>query len=271
VARRNRLTRLAVLPALALALAAAGCGKEEPAGEGGDKAADVQLVNEGQLTTCTGLPYKPFQYEEGGEVIGFDVDLVDLVAEDLGVKQVIVDTPFDGIQSGADLNAGKCDLAAAGMTITDVREKNLDFSDPYFEATQALVAKKGSGITDLPDLKGKILAVQNGTTGQEYAQKNAKDAELKVFEDLGLLLTAVETGQADAGINDNGVLYDWVKEKTDYEVVKEFATGEEYGIGVKTGNKALLDLINKNIEEAKSSGKYDEIYEKWFGKKPESK
>ncbi|MQA62030.1 MAG: transporter substrate-binding domain-containing protein [Actinophytocola sp.] len=276
MARRTKLTKLtklAVLPALTLAMALAGCGDgggETDEGAAGGES-NVQLVNEGKLTTCTGLPYKPFQYEEGGDVVGFDVDLVDLVAEDLGVEQEIVDTPFDGIQSGADLNAGKCDLAAAGMTITDVREKNLDFSDPYFEATQALLAKKGSGVTDLASLSGKKLAVQNGTTGFDYAQENAKDVELVNFEDLGLLLTAVETGQVDAGINDNGVLYDWVKEKTDFEVTTEFDTGEEYGIGVKTGNKALLELINKHIAEAKSSGKYDEIYEKWFGKAPESK
>lgn len=269
MARRTKLTWLAVVPVLALVAATGACGTEEPGETGGETG--VAVVNEGQLTTCTGLPYKPFQYEEGGKVVGFDVDLVDLVAEEMGVEQVIVDTPFDGIQSGADLNSGKCDLAAAGMTITDVREKNLDFSDPYFEATQALVAKKGAGVTDLAGLEGKKLGVQNGTTGQEYAKKNGKGVTQVTYEDLGLLLNAVETGQVDAAINDNGVLYDWVKENTGFEVVTEFDTGEEYGIGVKTGNKELLELINKNIAEAKDSGKYDEIYEKWFGKKPESK
>jgi polar amino acid transport system substrate-binding protein len=269
VARRTKLTWLAVVPALALVAAMSACGSDEAGSGGNGDGQNIELVHEGQLTTCTGLPYKPFQYEENGKVVGFDVDLVDLVAEKLNVKQVIVDTPFDSIQSGADLNSGKCDLAAAGMTITEVREKNLDFSEPYFDATQALVAKKGSGIEDLSDLQGKKLGVQNGTTGYDYAQKNAKGAELVNFEDLGLLLNAVETGRVDAGINDNGVLYDWVKEKTDFEVVTEFDTGEQYGIGVRTGNKALLDLINETLDEAKKSGEYDKIYEKWFGKKPE--
>jgi polar amino acid transport system substrate-binding protein len=94
--------------------------------------------------------------------------------------------------------------------------------------------------------------------------------ELVVFEDLGLLLTAVETGQVDAGINDNGVLYDWVKKKPDFEVSKEFDTGEQYGIGVRKGNTALLNKINEVLAKAKSSGEYDRIYEKWFGKKPSS-
>jgi polar amino acid transport system substrate-binding protein len=272
VARLSKLRVLALLPALAIAVA--GCGDDSsPAGSqptGGGQAAP-QLVNAGKLTNCTGLPYKPFEYEEGGKIIGFDIDLVDLVAKKLGVTQEVLDTPFDGIQSGADFNAGKCDLSSAGMTITDTRKQNIDFSDPYFEATQALVAKKGSGISDLTQLSGKKLGVQNSTTGQEYAQENATGAEIVVFEDLGLLLQAVETGAIDAGINDNGVLYDWVKEKTDFDVTKEFATGEQYGIGVKKGNAALVKVINDVIADAKSSGEYDTIYEKWFGKKPDTK
>lgn len=263
--RRRTLSSWALVPALALVLA--GCGDD--GGDGGNAGSGgPELVNEGKLTNCTGLPYKPFEYEENGEVIGFDVDLVDLVAKKLGVEQEIIDTPFDGIQSGADFNSGKCDISGAGMTITDERKQNIDFSDPYFEATQALVTKKGSGVEDITDLSGKKLGAQNGTTGYDYANENAKGAEIVNFEDLGLLLTAVESGQVDAGINDNGVLYDWVKEKTDFEVVKEFDTGEQYGLGIRKGNTALLDVVNEVLADAKSSGEYDRIYEKWFGTKP---
>lgn len=266
MARPHRRAALSAAALSALAVLAAGCGNSEP----GTTASGVPLVKAGQLTTCTGLPYEPFQFERDGKVVGFDVDLVDLVAKELGVTQQIVDTPFDGIQSGADLDAGKCDLAAAGMTISEVREQNFDFSAPYFDATQGLVVKKGSGLASFEQLKGKRLAVQNGTTGQKYADENARDVELVVFEDLGLLLTAVETGDVDAGINDNGVLYDWVNKKPDFEVIAEFDTDEQYGIGVKTGNTALLSKINEVLAEASSNGEYDRIYEKWFKKKPTS-
>ncbi len=273
MARRSTLRVLALLPALAIAIA--GCSKSDSGsssgGQGQGGGEKPKLVKEGKLVNCTGLPYEPFEFEKDGKVIGFDVDIVDLVAKDIGVTQEVTDTPFDGIQSGADLNSGKCDLAAAGMTITDTRKQNFDFSDPYFDATQALVSKKGSGISGFDQLKGKKLAVQNGTTGQEYATKNAPGVSLVVFEDLGLLLNAVETGAADAGINDNGVLYDWVKKKPNFEVSKEFNTGEQYGIGVKKGNDLLLKKINEQISKAKSSGEYDRIYEKWFGKKPDKK
>jgi polar amino acid transport system substrate-binding protein len=273
VTRRPTRKVWAIVPALALVLA--GCGEDGGdsgngnSGDGGDSGASgVELVNEGTLTNCTGLPYKPFEFEEGGEVVGFDIDLIDLVAEELGVDQEVVDTPFDGIQSGADFNTGKCDVSSAGMTITDERKQNIDFSDPYFDATQALVTKKDSGISDITDLSGKKLGVQNSTTGFDYANENAEGAEIINFEDLGLMLTAVESGQVDAAINDNGVLYDWVKEKTDFEVVKEFDTGEQYGMGVRKGNTALLDVVNKVLADAKESGEYDTIYEKWFGTKP---
>lgn len=260
------------LPAIAavsvVLLTATACSSTESSGGGnGD---EVNLVSSGKLTTCTHLPYEPFQFKKGKDVVGFDVDLVDLVAEELDVEQEIVDTPFEGIQSGEDLNARKCDLAAAGMTINDVREENLDFSDPYFEATQALITKKGAGHESFTDLKGKRLGVQQSTTGEEYAKKEAKDVELVQYEDLALLLTDVKTGKVDAGINDNGVLLDYVKKNKDTEVTAEFDTGEEYGIGVQTGNDALREKVNEVIEAAQDDGRYDKLYEKWFGDKPES-
>ncbi|GAA2066797.1 basic amino acid ABC transporter substrate-binding protein [Streptomyces albiaxialis] len=253
----------AAVASAALVTSLAACSSTESSGGGGT---DVELVSSGKLKTCTHLPYAPFQFKKGKEIVGFDVDLVDLVAKDLDVSQEIVDTPFEGIQSGEDLNASKCDLAAAGMTITPVRDKNLDFS--YFEATQALLVKKGKGYDTLGDLKGKKLGVQQSTTGEVYAKKHAKGAETVQFEDLGLLLTAVKTGQVDAGINDNGVLYDYVKKNPDTEVTAEFDTGEKYGIGVRTGNDALRKQINKSLKKAKADGRYDKIYKKWFGKEP---
>ncbi|WP_330177830.1 ABC transporter substrate-binding protein [Streptomyces sp. NBC_01498] len=230
----------------------------------------VSLVNPGKLTTCTHLPYEPFQSRQGDKIVGFDVDLVDLVAKELKVTQEIVDTPFEGIQTGEDLNANKCDVAAAGMTITPVREENLDFSVPYFDATQALVTKKGAGFDSLATLKGKKLGVQQGTTGEEYAKKNGKGVETVQFEDLALLLTAVKTGQVDAAVNDNGVLFEYVRKNPDTEVTAEFQTGEKYGVGVRTGNDALRAEVDKVIEAARSDGRYDAIYAKWFPAAPKN-
>ncbi|MFF0740288.1 ABC transporter substrate-binding protein [Streptomyces sp. NPDC004111] len=252
----------------ALAILTTGCTSTKTAGSGASGGSEVTLVAEGKLKTCTHLPYEPFQFRKGSEVVGFDVDIVDLVAKDLKVTQEIVDTPFEGIQTGEDLNAGKCDLAAAGMTITPVREQNLDFSGPYFDATQALIAKKGSPYTSLASLKGKKLGVQQGTTGETYAKKNGAGTETVQFEDVALLLAAVKTGQVDAAVNDNGVLFEYVRKNPDLAVTAEFDTGEKYGIGVRTGNTALRKEIDKVVKAARADGRYDALYKKWFPAAP---
>ena len=254
--------------AAALALTLSGCAA------GGDKteaAGGAKIIKEGTLTVCTHNPYKPFEYNDDGKVVGFDIDLMNLVAKKLDLKVEVFDTPFEGIQSGQSLNTGKCDVAAAGMTITDVRAKVIDFSDPYFDATQALLVKKGSGISSLEDLAGKKLAVQEGTTGAMYAEENApEDTQQASYEDLALLEGAVKTGQVDAAINDNGVLYDYVKANPELEVATEFDTGEQYGFAVaKDENDELLKTINEVLAESKKDGSYDKIYEKWFGGTPQ--
>jgi polar amino acid transport system substrate-binding protein len=159
-------------------------------------------------------------------------------------------------------------VAAAAMTINDARKQNFDFSDPYFDATQALLVKAGSGLDDASKLAGKKVGVQNSTTGQQYAEKNIPGAELVVFDDLGLLTQAAKSGQVDAAINDNAPLLDFVKKNPDMAVTKQFDTGEHYGYGVKKGNTAMAKAVNDAIAKAKSDGTYDTIYEKWFGKAP---
>ena len=164
---------------VAALLLLAGCGgDEEPTAT--PKAGGVDLIRSGKLVTCTHLPYEPFQFEQGGKVVGFDVDMVDMVAKRLNVTQEIFDTPFEGIQSGEALNARQCDLAAAAMTITEERKQKILFSEPYFDADQALLVKKGSGITSFDQLKGKLLGVQTATTGKMYAEENAAPKGVKL-------------------------------------------------------------------------------------------
>lgn len=251
----------------ALATVLAGCASDT------DKVttdSGVELIKDGKLTVCTHMPYEPFQYQEGGKVVGFDVDLMNLVAEELDLEQDIFDTPFEGIETGQAMSTGKCDIAAAGMTITDERSKVMDFADPYFDATQALLVPAGSDIKSLDDLKGKSLAVQVGTTGQKYATENAPDGvEIRDFEDLALLTQAVKNGQVDAGINDNTVLYDYVSKNPQVEVAAEFDTGEQYGFAVaKDGNDELVEVVNEVLAKAKDDGTYDKIYKKYFGDAP---
>ncbi|GAQ53420.1 transporter substrate-binding domain-containing protein [Streptomyces acidiscabies] len=264
----GRRTRLKALTAAALLLAAlAACTSSD---DGGSKTAagGVQLAKAGQLTTCTHLPYPPFQSEIDGKVQGFDVSLIDLVAKDLGVKQTILDTPFENFKTGAFLNSGECDVAAAGMTITAERKKNVDFSDPYFDATQAVLVDKNSGLTSLADVKTKNakLGAQAQTTGEDYAKKQGFDPVS--FESSDAVLNGLRTGQVKAVIIDYPVVQGWLKTKANadaFKVVDNLNTGEQYGFTVKKGNTKLLAAINKALAQARSDGTYKTLYEKWIG------
>ncbi|MGJ5829043.1 ABC transporter substrate-binding protein [Streptomyces ossamyceticus] len=270
LARRTRI--LAATTAAAGLLLVAGCTSTDDGGSGTKTAAGgVELVKAGQLTTCTHLPYPPFQSEIDGKVQGFDVALIDLVAKDLGVKQVIRDTPFENFKTGAFLNSGECDLAAAGMTITDERKKNVDFSDPYFDATQAVLADKGAGIGSFADLKGKKVGAQAQTTGEDYAKSQGLDPVS--FESSDAVLNGLRSGQVDAVVIDYPVVQGWLKDKANadaFEVADNVNTGEQYGFTVRKGNTKLLAAVNKALSEAKSDGTYRELYEKWIGPYDES-
>lgn len=271
----SRTRRASALGAAALmsTLALAACGSSDGDGDAAPAASNssgVTTITEGKLKACTHLSYKPFEHKEGSKVVGFDVDLADLVAKELGVEQEVVDIEFATITSGAAFAAKKCDMGYGATTINDERKKAVLFSDPYFDSTAALMVKKGSGIIDLAGLKGKKLGVQTDTTGQEFGEKE-KDANgftPVVFEDLPSQLAAVLSGRVDGAINDNGPLLDYAKENTGAEVVKEFDTGEQYGLMFKNNDAngtKLAELTNKVLADAKADGRYNTIYKKWFG------
>ncbi|MGC0332826.1 polar amino acid transport system substrate-binding protein [Streptomyces sp. SAI-170] len=268
----RRARALAAITATAGLVLVAGCTSSDD-GDSGKKTAagGVELVKAGQLTTCTHLPYPPFQSEIDGKVQGFDVSLIDLVADDLGVKQQILDTPFENFKTGAFLNSGECDLAAAGMTITAERKKNVDFSDPYFDATQAVLVDKKSGIKSFADLKGRKVGAQAQTTGEDYAKSKGLDPVS--FESSDAVINGLRTGQVEAVVIDYPVVQGWLKDKANaaaFQVAEQINTGEQYGFTVKKGNAKLLAAINKALAEAKSDGTYKKLYEQWIGPYDES-
>lgn len=267
--------------ALTAALALSACGSDSGSGGTdtsasagtGSGAAAVKLVQPGKLTVCTNIPYEPFQFKDGsGNVVGFDVDIVDLAAKKLGVTQNIVDIDFAVIKSGAAMAAGKCDVAAAGMTITPERAQNITFSDPYFDATQALLAKKGTGAKSLEDVKAKglKLGAQASTTGLDHAKKQGFNPT--EYADSPKELLALQAGQADVIIQDLPVVLTWLKKPEvaeKFELIASLDTGEQYGIGMKKdADPTLVKTINEELAKAKQDGTYEKIYVKWFGKKP---
>ena len=251
--------------------AATSAGGSAAAGGSGVEAAKATLIEPGSLTMCTQLSYKPFEFTEGDQVVGFDVDLVQLAGDALGAQVKVIDTPFEGIKSGEVTATGKCDLSAAGMTINDERKKVILFSVPYFDATQAMVVAADSSATTLADMRGKRVAGQTGTTGLEYLKANA-DAngyEIVEYADFPSESDSLLTGQVDAAVQDLPVFNQFVKDNEGkVKVAAQFNTGEQYGIGMKLDNTALKNVVDTAIAESKTNGKYDEIYAKWIGGTP---
>ena len=254
----KRLIHLSVL-ALALALIAAACGGDGDSGE-------YDLVAEGKLTVCSEIPYEPFEYEVDGQYTGFDVEVMQAVADELDLDMEFVSTGFTAITSGSAMAANQCDIAASAITITEEREEAIDFTSPYFDADQSLLVKADAGYTSLSDLAGKNLGVQSGTTGEAYAQDNNPGAEIVSFENGGELFIALEAGSIDGILQDLPVNGYRSTQDSTVTVVETYTTGEQYGFAVKEeGKEALWEAVNDALATIKDNGTYDDIFAKWFG------
>ena len=182
------LTAAACAAILPVALAACGSSGGNAGGSGGtaSSGADggLQLVNPGKLTVCTHMAYKPFQFNKDGKIVGFDVDIVDLAAKEMGLEQQIVDIEFQQIWSGAAFKAKKCDVGAAGMTITDARKQRISFAGPYFIAGQDLLVRAdNTDITGPASLNGKKLcSVTGSTSAQKVKDQFAGQVQLQELD-----------------------------------------------------------------------------------------
>jgi polar amino acid transport system substrate-binding protein len=175
----------------------------------------------------------------------------------------VKDSSFDALQSGQALNAGQCDVVASAMTITDDREKNLDFSDGYYDSEQSLLVPADSDIASIGDLAGKKVGVQQGTTGKQYAEDNATGADIVSFPSDAEMYSAIKAGQVDALLQDLPVNLDHTKDGK-FKVVEKYSTDEQYGFAIKQGNTELVTEVNDALKKLRDDGTYDDIYNKYF-------
>jgi len=182
------------------------------------------------------------------------------------VQTEIFDTLIPTLKAG-----GKFDVIASGMTIKAEREKEIDFSEPYFDSNQSVAMKTGGTYAKPEDLKGKKVGVQSGTTGASWAAENLKPvgATIVEFKDTAGSFAALQAGNVDAVVNDLPVTAEMVKDTTKgLAMIAQIPTGEQYGFGVSKDNPELKAAINDALAKVKASGKYNEIYKKWFGVDP---
>lgn len=267
--RRMRLTALFAVLLVALASVAVACG-----GGGGSTGEATEATGESTeeagggggepLTVGSDVPYPPF--EEFGksktEFKGFDIELMEAIAEKIGRTAEFQDTSFETIFR--DLAQGKFEAVISAATITKEREKAVDFSNPYYLSEQAILVKEGSPIESLADLKGEVVGVQQGTTGQELAEEESGASEIRPFPEGPDAVNALKSGVVNAVVIDTPVAQDAVEKSGGIEIAENVPTEEEYGIAVSQGETGLLEEINQGLKEIEEDGTYAGIYEKWF-------
>jgi polar amino acid transport system substrate-binding protein len=258
-----------LIPALGLALTLAACGGND-SGSGNDASSEgdagLQTVSSGTLTVCSDVPYPPFEdFDDTSEsgFKGFDIDIVQAIADGLDLELAVKDSSFDALQSGQALNAGQCDLAASAMTITEERQAALDFSEGYYDSQQSLLVPEGSDIASIDDLDGVKVGVQQGTTGKSYAEENATGAELVSFPSDAEMFQAIKAGQVDALLQDLPVNINH-QDAGGFSVVETYSTDESYGLAMKKGNTELVEAVDEQLAALREDGSYDEIYNTYF-------
>ena len=261
-----KVLRSLALVALALVglLVVAACGGSGGGGSDGEASAeDVKVASD--------IAYPPFEYEKGGEPVGFDIDLMDEIAKRANLNVEYQNVTFDGIIGG--LSSNLYDASISSMTITPERAKKIDFSDPYFNADQSLLVPSDSGVGSVDDLGDATVGVQLGTTGEikakEFKEQGKVQGEIRTFDTIEDAFAALNNGQIDAIINDLPVSQDEVNNSDGaLEIVQVIPTGEQYGIAFPKGSDLRPD-VNKALQEIKDDGTYEEIYKKWIGRAPE--
>jgi polar amino acid transport system substrate-binding protein len=261
---------LALVASLALLLTGAvfvGCGDDDD--DGGDATgtatgADLGLIEEGQLLVGTDTPFPPFEVGQPPNLSGYDIEVVNAVAEKLGLEVTYQDTSFDTIFR--DVAQGKFDLAVAASTITAERENQVDFSDPYYKANQSLVVTTDSDIATVDDLGGATVGAQDGTTGEDYANDETDASEVRGFPEGPDAINALRNGQVDAVIIDQPVALDAVESPAggDIEIAQEIVTSELYGLALAQDNDALREEVNRALKEVKDDGTIPDLYQRYF-------
>ena len=214
-----------------------------------------------ELIMATNAECPPYEYYDGDKIVGIDAEIAQAIADEMGATLVIEDMQFDSIL--ASVQTGKADMGVAGMTITEDRLQNVDFSIPYATAMQVIIVPEDSDITTPDDLAGKTIGVQLGTTGDIYAD-DIEDATIERYNKGFEAVSALTQGKVDAVIIDNEPAKVFVSQNEGLKVVSEEFTIEEYAIAIKKGNTDLLNQVNDAISKLQESGKLQEIVDKYI-------
>ncbi|GAA0502468.1 basic amino acid ABC transporter substrate-binding protein [Salinibacillus aidingensis] len=245
------------------------CGTSETSngsGAGGDK--DSTDGEDHHYVVATEPNFHPFEFmnTETGEMEGFDIDLMNAIAEEAGFTVEFETMEFDGVLGG--MRTGKYPMAISGISITEERKQEIDFSDKYLDSGLILVVPEDSDIQSIDDVDGLKVGAQTGATSEIYLNENT-DAEVSAFPEIVTAYQDLQRGRLDAVLYDLPNAQYYIKENPDtgLKTVGDLLQGEPYGIAFPKGSD-LVKPVNEALATLKENGTYAEIYKKWFGTEP---
>ena len=207
------------------------------------------------LIMVTEAGFAPYEYYDDGEIVGVDIDIAREIAKEMGKELVVKDVAFDSIIN--EVKTGKADFGAAGISYTDERAKQVDFSINYSTSNQVVVVKNGSNIRDVNNIDGKRIAVQLGSVADTYVTSNFKNSEIIREKKYLAAIEDLKSGKADCVVMDELPAKEMVKNNNDIMILSGNLASDSYGMVVKKGNKKLLNAINKVLNKLKEDGNID--------------
>ena len=271
--RRSRSHSPAVLVLAVALVLLVGCsaGTEESfEGAAHSETTGPKGVMGGKITVASNMAYPPFESSPKGEPKGFDIDLMNEIAKRSGFEVEYENVQFDSILRGLD--ADLFDASISAMTITKEREQQIDFSEPYFNADQALLVSSFSEVQSIDDLAEAPVGVQAGSTGQIEAEELLDDeqiGEVKPYTTIGEAFAALQDGKVEGVIYDLSAAHRKIMDNGgEIKFVEPISTGEQYGIAFPE-DSPLVNPVNRALLEIKEDGTYKKFYKKWIGMPPE--
>lgn len=237
---------LAVLM-LSTLLCLASCGKKE---------------NNGVLTMATNVAFPPYEYYDGEEAVGIDVEIATKIAEKLGMTLEVKDMDFDSVVTA--VSTGKADIGMAGLTVTPDRMESVNFSDTYATGIQVIIVADGSEITTVDDLDGHKIGVQQGTTGDIYCSDDYGDENVIKYKTGADAVQALKSGSVDCVVIDNEPAKSFVAANTGLSILDTEYAIEDYAICFAKNNTKLLEKVNKALKELIADGTVKEIVDRYI-------
>lgn len=226
------------------------------------QAGTLPTIKEGILTVGSDCTWPPMEFIQGDKIVGFDYDLAQEIADRLGLELDYQNTAWDGLFPALIVN--KFDMAISSITITEDRQKEMDFSIPYFNTDQTVAVKAGSDIDSEEKLNGKTAGAQIGTTG-EIVAREIEGLDVQTYDDILMVFEDLKAGRIDAAVCDSYLGYYFANGDEDFEIAMVLKTDEQLGIAFAKDNQQLVDAVNGALKSIMDDGTYDTIHERWFG------